>query len=132
MPPITNFDLQQHRLVSRSYLNHYIGDFLKELELPEGKSIGLPIISDVIAANCNLEPVFYTDKGLVLFEYFLFTQYKGNNLAKNVNNDILTLKVPTLQLKLLLIFNHLLVKERKRYQAGMKEVPTSRRKKLFP
>ena len=39
-----------------------------------------------MAANCNLEPVFYTVEGLVLFKYFLFTKYKGKNLAKDVSN----------------------------------------------
>ena len=67
MPPITNIDLQQRRVVSRAYRNRRIGDFLKELDLTEGKSTGLPIIRDTMAANGNPEPVFYTDEGLVLF-----------------------------------------------------------------
>lgn len=67
MPPITNMDLQQRRVVSRAYRNRRIGDFLKELDLTEGKSTGLPIIRDAMAANGNPEPVFYTDEGLVLF-----------------------------------------------------------------
>lgn len=67
MPPITNIDLQQPRVVSRAYRNRRIGDFLKELDLTEGKSTGLPIVRDVMAANGNPQPVFYTDEGLVFF-----------------------------------------------------------------
>ena len=67
MPPITNIDLQQRRVVSRAYRNRRIGDFLKELDLTEGKSTGFPIIRDTMAANGNPEPVFYTDKDQILF-----------------------------------------------------------------
>jgi ATP-dependent DNA helicase RecG len=47
--------------------NCRIGDFLKELDLTEGKSTGFPIIHDTMAANGNPEPVFYTDKDQILF-----------------------------------------------------------------
>ncbi len=65
--PITNIDLQQRRVVSRAYRNRRIGDFLKEIDLTEGKSTGFPIIRDVMAGNGNPEPVFHTDKDQVLF-----------------------------------------------------------------
>jgi ATP-dependent DNA helicase RecG len=67
MPPITNVDLQQRRVVSRAYRNRRIGDFLKELDLTEGKSTGFPIIRDAMTGNGNQEPVFYTDPDLILF-----------------------------------------------------------------
>jgi ATP-dependent DNA helicase RecG len=67
MPPITNPDLQERRVVSRIYRNRRIGDFLKELDLTEGKSTGFPIIRDAMAANGNPEPVFYTDDQQLLF-----------------------------------------------------------------
>jgi ATP-dependent DNA helicase RecG len=67
MPPITNTDLQQRRVVSRAYHNRHIGDFLKELGITEVKSTGFPIIRDAMAANGNPEPIFYTDKDQVLF-----------------------------------------------------------------
>lgn len=67
MPPITNTDLQQRRVVSRAYRNRRIGDFLKEIDLTEGKSTGFPIIRDAMAGNGNPEPVFYTDKDQILF-----------------------------------------------------------------
>jgi len=67
MPPITNADLQQRRVVSRAYRNRRIGDFLKEIDLTEGKSTGFPIIRDAMAANGNPEPIFHTDKDQILF-----------------------------------------------------------------
>jgi ATP-dependent DNA helicase RecG len=67
MPPITNPDLQERRVVSRIYRNRRIGDFLKELDLTEGKSTGFPIIRDAMAANGSPDPVFYTDEQQLLF-----------------------------------------------------------------
>lgn len=67
MPPITNTDLQQRRVVSRAYRNRRIGDFLKELDLTEGKSTGFPIIRDAMVANGSPEPIFHTDKDQILF-----------------------------------------------------------------
>ncbi len=64
---INNADLQQRRVVSRAYRNRRIGDFLKEVDLAEGKSTGFPIIRDAMAANGNPEPVFHTDKDQILF-----------------------------------------------------------------
>ena len=67
MPPIKNYDLQQRSVVARVYRNRRIGDFLKELDLTEGKSTGFPIIRDSMANNGSPEPIFYTDDNQVLF-----------------------------------------------------------------
>jgi len=67
MPPIKNYDLQQRSVVARAYRNRRIGDFLKELDLTEGKSTGFPIIRDAMASNGNPPPVFFTDEDQVLF-----------------------------------------------------------------
>ena len=44
-------DLQAGRAVSRRYRNRRIGEFLKELELTEGRATGIPKILKVMAAN---------------------------------------------------------------------------------
>lgn len=54
-------DLQQGRAVSRRYRNRRIGEFLKELELTEGRSTGLPKILRVMQQNGSPAPVFETD-----------------------------------------------------------------------
>lgn len=67
MPPVTNADLQQRRVIARDYRNRRIGDFLKELKLTEGKATGFPIIVDAMAKNGSPPPVFYTDEERTLF-----------------------------------------------------------------
>jgi ATP-dependent DNA helicase RecG len=67
LPPISNVDLQQRRVIARDYRNRRIGDFLKELQLTEGKATGFPVIRDGMLKNGNPEPVFYTDEERTLF-----------------------------------------------------------------
>jgi ATP-dependent DNA helicase RecG len=67
LPPITNVELQQRRVVARDYRNRRIGDFLKELNLTEGKATGFPVIKDEMANNGSPAPVFYTDADKTLF-----------------------------------------------------------------
>ena len=55
-------DLQAGRAVSRRYRNRRIGEFLKELDLTEGRSTGVPKILRVMKANGSPAPVFETDE----------------------------------------------------------------------
>jgi ATP-dependent DNA helicase RecG len=89
MPPITNSDLQQRRVVSRTYRNRRIGDFLKELDLTEGKSTGFPVIRDAMSANGNPEPVFYTDDQQLLFMVTLpcHDEMKVTKLVTKINQE---------------------------------------------
>lgn len=54
-------DFQAGRAVSRRYRNRRIGEFLKELDLTEGRSTGVPKILKVMAANGSPPPQFETD-----------------------------------------------------------------------
>jgi len=54
-------DLRAGRAVSRRYRNRRIGEFLKELDLTEGRSTGIPKILKVMAANGSPAPLFETD-----------------------------------------------------------------------
>ena len=67
LPPISNVDLQQRQVIARDYRNRRIGDFLKELNLTEGKATGFPIIRAEMAKNGSPAPVFYTDDERTLF-----------------------------------------------------------------
>ena len=60
-------DLQAGRAVSRRYRNRRIGEFLKELELTEGRSTGVPKILKVMAANGSPSPLFETDDDRLSF-----------------------------------------------------------------
>ncbi len=54
-------NLQAGRAVSRRYRNRRIGEFLKELDLTEGRATGIPKILRVMADNGSPAPVFETD-----------------------------------------------------------------------
>ena len=48
--------------MSRRYRNRRIGEFLKELDLTEGRSTGVPKILRVMKTNGSPAPVFETDE----------------------------------------------------------------------
>ncbi|WP_280550455.1 Fic family protein [Halomonas sp. 11-S5] len=54
-------DLQAGRAVSRRYRNRRIGEFLKELDLTEGRSTGIPKVLRVMQANSSPKPRFESD-----------------------------------------------------------------------
>lgn len=57
-------------IVAREYRNRRIGNFLKELQLTEGRGTGFPAIYDALEANGSPKPVFETDDDST---YFLTT-----------------------------------------------------------
>src|SRR5690606_13425686 len=62
VPPVDTQILQsQKRIVARDYRNRRIGDFLKELDLTEGRGTGFPTIYKAMENNGSPEPVFNTD-----------------------------------------------------------------------
>lgn len=67
LPPITNETLKSGRAVSRDYRNRRIGDFLKELDLTEGRGTGFPKIYRKMKNNGSPEPIFETDAERVSF-----------------------------------------------------------------
>ena len=60
-------DFQTGRAVSRRYRNRRIGEFLKELEMTEGRSTGIPKILKEMAANGSPAPLFETDNDRLSF-----------------------------------------------------------------
>jgi len=60
-------DLRRGRAVSRRYRNRRIGDFLKELDLAEGRSTGIPKILRAMEANGSPPPEFETDEDRTSF-----------------------------------------------------------------
>jgi ATP-dependent DNA helicase RecG len=57
----------QRRIVSRDNRNRRIGDFLKELDLTEGRGTGFPTIYRVMEKNGSPEPIFETDESCTYF-----------------------------------------------------------------
>lgn len=59
---ITDENLQKRILISKRYRNRRIGDFLKELEIVEGRNTGVPLILRAMKNNGSGLPVFETDE----------------------------------------------------------------------
>ena len=59
---ITNEHLENRVLISRRYRNRRIGDFLKELDIVEGRNTGVPLIVSSMKNNGSGLPVFETDE----------------------------------------------------------------------
>jgi len=55
--------LRKGHAVARRYRNRRIGDFLKELDLTEGRGTGIPKIIKSMRANGSPQPRFQTDEG---------------------------------------------------------------------
>lgn len=63
VPPIDARILHsQQRIVARDYRNRRIGDFLKELDLTEGRGTGFPTIYRAMKNNGSPKPIFDTDE----------------------------------------------------------------------
>ncbi len=60
-------DLRQGKAVARRYRNRRIGEFLKELDLTEGRATGIPKILHAMRANGSPVPKFQTDAGRTSF-----------------------------------------------------------------
>jgi len=60
-------DLKAGRAVSRRYSNRRIGEFLRELDMTEGRSTGTPKILKEIRANGSPAPLFETDDDRLAF-----------------------------------------------------------------
>jgi len=58
---ILDKDIKKYSLVSRRYRNRRIGEFLKELDMTEGKGAGFPKILRALKKNESPKPVFHTD-----------------------------------------------------------------------
>ena len=68
LPPIDQNALKQRKVFARDYRNRRIGDFLKELNLTEGRSTGFPIIYEKMERNGSPAPIFETDS---VYTHFL-------------------------------------------------------------
>lgn len=61
-PPVNDKVLKtKRRIIVREYRNRRIGDFLKEMQLTEGRGTGFPAIYDAMEANGSPKPIFETD-----------------------------------------------------------------------
>jgi len=80
-------DLRAGKAVSRRYRNRRIGDFLKELDLTEGRSTGISKVLKVMKENGSPPPEFETDNDRSYFLIRLPVHPKGE-LEESVHSDI--------------------------------------------
>jgi ATP-dependent DNA helicase RecG len=59
------------KILPRRYRNRRLGDFLKELDLTEGKATGIPMIKSVLSKNGSPEAQFETDDDRSFFQVTL-------------------------------------------------------------
>lgn len=62
---------QTGSILPRRYRNRRLGDFLKELDLTEGKATGIPMIRKSLKQNGSPEPIFDTDSERSYFQVTL-------------------------------------------------------------
>ena len=90
---ITDEDIRNFNMRSRRYRNRRIGDFLKELQLIEGRNTGIPTAIKAIKENNSPMPIFLTDENRSYFSVIMpineaFLQSDNNSkLSKRRNKE---------------------------------------------
>ncbi len=87
MPPVNNEALKKEKVIVRDYRNRRIGDFLKELDLTEGRSTGFPKIRRKLKQNGSPAPLFQTDEQLTYFLTVLYSHPDFIGQNKNVGKN---------------------------------------------
>ncbi len=64
---IRDQDMREFRFLSRRYRNRRVGEFLKELEMTEGRGTGIPKMLREIEINESPEAIFHTDNDRTFF-----------------------------------------------------------------
>jgi len=84
-------DFQKGQVFPKRYRNRRLGDFLKELELTEGRATGIPVILEALRHNGSPNPVFETDPERTWFQVKLplhpaFAQINADLKLSNISN----------------------------------------------
>ena len=95
MPPVDTQILHHQKIVARDYRNRRIGDFLKELDLTEGRGTGFPKMNKKMENNGSPQPIVETNELGVYFmvtlpihtRYLEYAGYQDNDqVGDQVNN----------------------------------------------
>lgn len=87
---ISDESMKQGILISRRYRNRRIGDFLKELDIVEGRNTGVPLIIQSMKNNGSPAPTFETDKERTYFVTTLPIHPRFLNDADDTNRSVNT------------------------------------------
>jgi len=86
-PSIKQRDFEKGIIRARRYRNRRIGEFLKELELTEGRGTGIPTIRRVLKNNGSESPIFDTDdpdRRYFILEIPIHPDFKGIEAEEKV------------------------------------------------
>ncbi|MDR2385088.1 MAG: putative DNA binding domain-containing protein [Tannerella sp.] len=84
MPPVDTQILHHQKIIARDYRNRRIGDFLKELDLTEGRGTGFPKMSKKMENNGSPQPIIETDE---LGVYFMVTLPINQKYVDAINDN---------------------------------------------
>ncbi len=85
-----------NKIHSRRYKNNRLGDFLKELDLTEGRCTGIPTIQDELAKNGSPRASIETDEERSYFLMFIPVHEGCGNVVKlNDKTEELPSKLPS-------------------------------------
>lgn len=85
---ISDEDIKNLTMRSRRYRNRRIGDFLKELNLVEGRNTGIPTALRSIKSNGSPLPIFLTDEERSFFSVIIPIHKAFISEEKNEDNHI--------------------------------------------
>ena len=85
-------DFKKGQAVSRRYRNRRIGEFLKELDLAEARSTGVPKIFRAMRQNGSPDPVFESDEDRTWFLVRLPVHEQAAHMATDQVTDQVTLQ----------------------------------------
>ena len=83
------------RLISRHYRNRRLGDFLKELDLTEGRSTGVPTIQEKLADNGSHRATFETTEDRLTFLIHIPSHIGCSNKPIEMNGSEATTETTT-------------------------------------
>ena len=71
-------------LISKRYRNRRLGEYLKELELTEGRSTGIPTIQNVLKANGSPRAIVVTDEERTFFRITIPCHEGAGNIIADI------------------------------------------------
>ena len=90
VPPVDTQILHHRKIVARDYRNRRIGDFLKELDLTEGRGTGFPKMYRKMEDNGSPQPIIETDEQGNYFGVTLLINPKYVEAVNDKDNDIVS------------------------------------------
>lgn len=123
-------DLRIGRAVSRRYRNRRIGEFLKELDLTEGRSTGIPKILKVMALNGSPAPLFETDEERI--SYVVRLPAHPQSQSAGVNSGEVTMEVTMEVAALLKVVDGDMSRQELQTAMGLKNADHFRKAYILP